>query len=208
MEGMQWTPGIGDPSFVGWLTVIAYVAAAALCAWRYARDRGRVEGASLWVGLAGLLGLLAVNKQLDLQTLFTDLGRVAAREQGWYAQRDHVQLAFIVGALILGGIAVAVLARLARGRLRHYVVALFGAALVVCFVVVRATSFHGLDWLLDHRVAGLRLNWILELGAIAVVAWGALRPGDPRDEATEVAAPDDPERRRRRAREVTVTRPR
>jgi len=38
---------------------------------------------------------LGINKQLDLQTALTEAGRVLARYQGWYEQRQFVQLVVI-----------------------------------------------------------------------------------------------------------------
>jgi hypothetical protein len=38
---------------------------------------------------------LGINKQLDLQTALTELGRVLALSQGWYEQRQVVQFWFI-----------------------------------------------------------------------------------------------------------------
>src|ERR1041384_5677187 len=34
-DGDRWRPGIGDPTFIGWFTVVAYFATAYLC-WRAA----------------------------------------------------------------------------------------------------------------------------------------------------------------------------
>jgi hypothetical protein len=42
-EDDHWEPGIGDPTFVGWVTVVAYVIAAYLC-WRAARGTARQPG--------------------------------------------------------------------------------------------------------------------------------------------------------------------
>jgi hypothetical protein len=43
---------------------------------------------------------LGINKQLDLQTALTELGRVLAYDQGWYEERQTVQVWFIVGVAI------------------------------------------------------------------------------------------------------------
>jgi len=52
----------------------------------------------------------------------------------------------------------------------------FGMVLVLAFVAARATSFHHVDELLGTRALYLRVNWILEIGGIAVViAGGAAR---------------------------------
>jgi hypothetical protein len=44
---------------------------------------------------------------------------------------------------------------------------------VVTFVLVRASSFHRMDELISWRILGLRMNWLLELGGIALIAANA-----------------------------------
>ena len=46
---------------------------------------------------------------------------------------------------------------------------------LLTFIVVRAISFHHFDLFLKARVGGLKMNWVLELGGIALVALAALR---------------------------------
>ena len=94
-----WHLGIGDPTAVGWLTVAAYFFAAFL-SWK-AAGRARAPGgwppqAVFWVGLAALLVMLGINKQLDLQTWFTLAAKRAAQSQGWYENRRIVQFLFIL----------------------------------------------------------------------------------------------------------------
>ena len=50
-----------------------------------------------------------------------------------------------------------------------------GLALLLSFVLIRAASFHHMDQFLRFRLAGLKMNWILELGAISLVAMAAAR---------------------------------
>ena len=175
----NWSPGIGDPSFFGWLTVIAYFAAA-LGAWAASRRITAAMAALsaarrerwFWRLLSLAFGVLGINKQLDLQSLLTELGRLAARAQGWYEVRRSVQFAFIAGAAAVGLLAALSALYLVRAASAGAKVAALGSALVVTFVVVRAASFHHVDELIDVRWLGLRVNWILELGGIAVVLAG------------------------------------
>jgi hypothetical protein len=85
----QWRPGIGDPTPLGWATVVAYLAASWACcraaaAERRSAHRGRNSTRPFWSSLGLLLLLLGLNKQLDLQSALTAFGRRLAREQGWY----------------------------------------------------------------------------------------------------------------------------
>jgi hypothetical protein len=167
-----WEPGIGDPSLYGWLTVAAY-AAAALCCWR-ASKRGPSRERRFWFVLAAVMAFLAVNKQLDLQTLFTDIGRFEARAHGWYAQRHEYQLVFIGAVAVLGLIVILTLLRRARRASGPVRGAIVGLGLLLLFVLVRASSFNKVDWFINLRLAGLRANHLMELGGIALVTVFAL----------------------------------
>ena len=178
----RWHPGTGDPSVLGWLTVVGYFLAA-LLSFRAMRAHQARAGAGGPAGkderlLARFWGLvlvamfsLGINKQLDLQTLFTEIGRDLAREQGWYEVRRRYQVAFIVSVAVVGLASTAVLAFVMRHVLRRMVGGLLGLGALVTFVVVRAASFHHVDLLLMR--GRVRLNWVLELGGIALIASSA-----------------------------------
>jgi hypothetical protein len=112
---------------------------------------------------------LGVNKQLDLQSALTEAGRVVANIQGWYAQRALVQLAFIVVVAIIctiAGIALVIWARRARlaalAWLNRY-----NTRSLLCVGPSGILPPRGPFY--KHRISGLRWNWILEMGGIAVV---------------------------------------
>jgi hypothetical protein len=198
---IQWSVGIGDPTLMGWLTVVAYFAAAWLCLrafmvekagpprpyrqaigalWRVVRKHwpappAPARRAGLWLLLALLLAALGVNKQLDLQSLLTEIGRVTAIESGWYENRRAVQVGFIGATLVTAALCVAALWWLVRGHLRDFRLALGGMVLLLGFVIVRATSFHDMDSLIRASVGGITVNWVLELGGIALVAVAAAK---------------------------------
>ncbi|MCI0365755.1 MAG: hypothetical protein L0Y44_15150 [Phycisphaerales bacterium] len=193
-----WTPGIGDPTFMGWFTVAAYLITAGLCwrAWRAARARQLRPAAAgnrsawrngpaepnprrFWLSLAIVFALLAVNKQLDLQSWFTAVGREIAKRGGWYSDRQFVQTWFVVTLAIIGAVGMAMLIWSMRKHMREYGLALAGTLFLAVFIIVRAASFHHVDELLDWGILGLNMNWILELGGIACVATGAALNGRP-----------------------------
>lgn len=175
----NWSPGIGDPTPMGWLTVVLYLAAA-FTSYLIARRQPRPDAACaplerrIWLGLAVLLLALGINKQLDLQSALTEAGRVLAHRQGWYGQRGAVQLVFVSGLVIAGLVASVLLFRWARCVDGHTRLALHGAVLLLCFVVIRAASIHHFDRFIDSRLLGLRWNWILEVGGIAVILGAGL----------------------------------
>ncbi|WP_134726261.1 hypothetical protein [Paracoccus luteus] len=180
--GQGWQPGIGDPGLTGWLTVAAYLASCAL-AWRVAARRPRVAGRGFWLLLVALMGFLALNKQLDLQTALTATGRCMAHAQGWYENRAQVQLAFIAGLVALAVLVVGGLALTLRGSLRQNGLALAGLVVVSAFVLVRAVGFHHVDLLINRDFGGVRSNFLFETAGLALIALNALILLKPRGRA-------------------------
>ena len=52
---------------------------------------------------------------------------------------------------------------------------LCGLAFLSAFIVIRATPFHQVDQLLHVHLLGFKMNWILELGGISFIAFGAIK---------------------------------
>jgi hypothetical protein len=174
----QWSPGLGDNHWMGWLTVAVYLAAS-LAAARAAFALSGIDAATrrervFWGISAGMMLLFAVNKQLDLQSLLTMVARCHAQLSGWYDMRRTVQEAFILIVGSGGLVALGLMALLLRGILGRVWPALVGLGFVCVFVVVRAASFHHVDILLGSEVLGIRLNWALELPGPMLVALVAL----------------------------------
>jgi len=171
----NWSPGIGDPTVGGWLTVLLYAAAAAVIWWLLRRVDFTHHEPERWVWRILLLGLIAlgINKQLDLQTALTELGRISAHRQGWYDNRMQIQQAFIAGAAMLGITFLAALLFLAWGSHTSTLFALVGGGILLVFVTMRAASFHHVDGLLNAELAGLRYNWIIEMGGLAWILTSA-----------------------------------
>jgi hypothetical protein len=174
-----WTPGIGDNNFFGWLTVGVYIFAAYRCA--VAARNGQFPPATqrreqtFWWICTGLLLLLAVNKQLDLQSLLTSVARCFAVDQGWYEDRRAVQRWFIFAVGAAGALTVITIGIAMRRTFARTGLAILGMGFVCTFVAVRAASFHHVDILIDTRVMGLRLNWLLELPGPLLILVAAAR---------------------------------
>ena len=189
---IYWRPRIGDASFMGWLTVAAYGLTTILClivALKQSAEAGGSQaagvasaenkGASLqhrmWMGVAVLMAFLCLNKQLDLQSLLTNIGRIVANQGGWYEQRRTVQFWFVVAVGLASIAAFVFLAWKTRSIFRGRTLLLLGLSMLLLFVVMRAASFHHVGVFLERRVLGLKLNWVLELGSIALVAVSAVQ---------------------------------
>jgi hypothetical protein len=174
----RWSPGVGDPTVIGWVTTLGYFAASvlALRAGMPARDRPVAKrDRLLWRGIAAFLFALGLNKQLDLQTALTEIGRTLSYRTGWHEVRRTVEFWFVV---LFGVAALAVivgLAVLVRSAGRELRIAVAGLALVGGFVVVRAATFHHVDHFRGARWVMASSNWVFELGGIVLVGIGAVR---------------------------------
>ena len=171
----------GDPSLIGWLTVAVYLFASLLCLRCAAStrqifpDRHSRLHASIWYSLAALLLFLGINKQLDLQSWFTAVVKAVAWEQGWYAFGQRAQVYFLVGFGLVGLTAVAIVGWLVRDHWRRYGLILLGFLIILRFFVVRIGTFYGIALPeLSRYTGGVRINWLLELAGVAVIALSAL----------------------------------
>jgi hypothetical protein len=169
----NWSPGIGDPTIGGWVTVALYLLTSFSC-WRSAglvrmQHARMLRESRAWRSISCLFLALGINKQLDLQSALTEVGRILAQAQGWYAQREVVQLDFILLVAVACLIAAIVLVILVRRSPLSTWLALIGTAMVLCFVFIRAASFHHFDRFIGSRVFGLRWNWIVEMSGISLV---------------------------------------
>ena len=167
LHHFNWTPGIGDPTIGGWITVVLYFLAVGSC-WTTSRGR-EIKERKIWTVISVLFLGLGINKQLDLQTALTEAGRVLASQQGWYAQRQSVQVAFIIFVAIFCVGAVITLLIGARHAPPPTWLAILGTTSVFGYVLIRAASFHHIDRFLGSSVFGFHWNWTLEMGGISVV---------------------------------------
>lgn len=175
---IDWQPGIGDPTLTGWLSVASYFATAFICWWAYRTacvPAGILAPSSrseigFWRIVSILMIFLGFNKQLDIQTLFTQIGRYIAHAGGWYDQRQTVQFLFIIGLCCIAVIAAFALLWIFRKLATEIRVAAAGLCILGAFIVIRAASFHHVDRFLGEHLIGLRWNAIFELGGIVIIA--------------------------------------
>jgi hypothetical protein len=177
VANFNWSPGIGDPTIGGWITVILYLVAVLGC-WKTAHELAMLETRvsqehRTWRALSALFLGLGINKQLDLQSALTEAGRVLAHSEGWYDQRQVVQLVFIGVVATICVVAALVLLIWSRNAPAPTWLALIGTIFILGFVLVRAASFHNMDRFLGDRILGFRWNWILEMGGISLVLVGS-----------------------------------
>ena len=106
-SAIGWHPTIGDPSFMGWFTVLAYFFAFCISLKVYLTGdrrfhRNPQKQKLLWLVLAVLMLLLCINKQLDLQTMFTATAKYYFLKNDMYQYRRHYQKLFIILIMVTG----------------------------------------------------------------------------------------------------------
>lgn len=181
LADMTWWPGFNDPDPMGWCVTVAHLTVSLLCFFAGKRSRqvqseaGGDPGTSIfWYSLAAVMLGLGLNKQLDLHTLLTMIGREIAKRDGWYNQRRQFQLVFVIACAAIGLTCTVASLYVIRGRWRQCGLAFLGIVFLLTFIVIRAASFHHVDKL----IYGLpfvenRVNAGLELAGSLMVCLGA-----------------------------------
>jgi hypothetical protein len=167
----------GDHTFFGWATVLLYFIAALRTGFKAKLAKPALanqgfENSYFWISLTVLLILLGLNKQLDLQSNFTEMMRNMAKSHGWYDQRRGVQFAFVT----IAGLAIPALIILLRVFLynswQRYKITWLGIVLLLMFILVRAASFHHVDTIFYKTIGSLRFYQALEMLAIGLIIVG------------------------------------
>jgi predicted outer membrane lipoprotein len=182
IEDNIWSPTIGDPTFMGWLTVVAYLLTAILAVISALKvdkinthKQKYYTNQFIWWLIALILLFLGINKQLDLQSWLTVTGKNLVIKEGWYESRRIVQGIFIVTFSIFVLAFMITITWLMKNNRSNARWGLIGLSLLSSFVIIRAASFHHVDKLISFAPSGIRFNWILELGGILAIAISALQ---------------------------------
>jgi hypothetical protein len=173
-----------DSSFLGWLTVAAFLIAAVLCGITTLRvkqlfhDEYTCQHQLVWGLLTVAMIFLGFNKQLDLQTPFTHLVEVTflgGKELYEVGETTQFGFSWFIGGLVLVGlVASAGLLWYMRHVWRHYWLLALGVLFIARFVVVRAAGFYGVELPpLSQYTGGVQINWLLEFLGVAVIAAAA-----------------------------------
>jgi hypothetical protein len=202
---------IGDSSLNGWATFIVYLATAWLC-FRNSRGSVAVLGAvagraalarsrrRFWMVLAALVFLLGLTRQLDIQALLSELARKLLSLEGQYDTRAGLQLALVIAIGIFGMIGLGSALITFRRAEATVLTATAAAAILLVLTLIRLISLHDVDRFLGQGVPHARINNVIEIGALIVIAvasflfWRRLRE---EGESARLRAVSIQERRRR-----------
>ena len=168
----QWYWGLGDPDAGAVVVTGLYLLTSIVCLLA-ARPLNRLPSqtlrrfdpkseATFWLVLAFMLLLLGINKQADLQSLITLNGRDLFKYFGLYSVRHTFQIVFIALVATVAMLSVLFCLWSVRRWTWPSHLAALGLGIQAAFIVIRAASFHHVDFLLGQRIADLKINLIVE----------------------------------------------
>lgn len=165
---------------MGWVTVAAYFVAAGLSFSVYWKSAALFPTATIkkqqifWLAMSVTLFFLGINKQLDLQSYLTAIGKYFAMRGGWYQHRRVVQWLFIACVVFSSLCLLIFLVWYLRETLLTNAIAIVGICLLIAFIAIRAASFHHIDLFIHSTIFKVKMNWIMELSGIMMIALSAL----------------------------------
>jgi len=176
IDAIQWRPAVGDPSFIGWFTVAAYFLVSTL-AFKICASSSKLfliinerKQKLFWLIVAVIILFLGINKQLDFQSLITEVGRYYAKENGWYEIRREIQFWGIISLLLFSLTTLTVFIFKMGSIIKSNWLAIFGMTLLLSFVLIRAAAFYHVTVFNNQQFNGL-----LELSGICCIGLAAIR---------------------------------
>ena len=177
---VEWSFESHDPMWA-WCIVGMYSVSALLCLralFGVQRslfpDSIKKKSRIFWSFLFVIMLFLACNKQLDIQTYLTAVGREVANSQGWYDQRRNVQKEFIIVLGLVAFLFLVYLAYVVYTLPNANKIALVGALCTFTFIGMRAASFHHLDQVVGTKILGVKIHILVEICGGTIVIIGAL----------------------------------
>ncbi|MCF7976249.1 MAG: hypothetical protein K9N55_20695 [Phycisphaerae bacterium] len=180
IKGGYWSTNRGDPTVIGWSITVFYAVAALACLYctGFCDSRRSVPislvYAWFWWMMLGLVVMMGINKQLDVQLLLADIGRAFTKHLGWYGQRKPVQIRVLAfGACVCLACLLEVGHKLKRAPKSTWL-ALFGILLLGVNVLIHLVSLHLIEGVLAYSLAGLSVGNGLEIVCILWILISAL----------------------------------
>jgi len=172
----QWRPTFGDPDFIGWFTTGSYFVCAILSfIVALASPKGDRRSFSFWGMISLFMIMLGINKQLDLQTLLTEMGRQIASTQGWMDQRRIVQFLFVVAFGTAVMIAFLLFAIIMQNFFRQHILVFIGVFFLLSYIIIRAATFHHFGEMFRSQFFAIRMIWLLELTGIYFIVLAGIK---------------------------------
>lgn len=164
---LNYPHSIGDSVFIVWFITAAYLISALLATRVYFMHN---KLAMFWLFIAIVLFCLGIDKQLDFQARLAAMVRFYINEIGQYEDRRKIQTAVIIGIFVSGIFTLVMLAWCLRDGLKENALAILGIIFLIAFTIIRTVSLHAVDAFLMTYIMGLRINSILELLGLFLIA--------------------------------------
>ncbi len=160
----MWKDKRGDDSFSGWVVTLCYIFCSLFLLYFLLRLPVVPRGERVfWYVVCAAVVFLAINKQLDLQMLVTDILRTAAREYQVYAVRKPFQIRVVSLFASLGLSFLLLLLYVLRNFHKSLYLAMTGVSCLFSFLVLRLISYHGIDAVFSRKIASFTLFEIMEI---------------------------------------------
>ena len=155
---------------MGWFTGGSYFICAlvALIAALIYQTGGK-RSCFFWIMISLLTIFLVVNKWIDLESLFTEIGAQIAKAQDWTDKCRIVQFWFVLPSGTTALVAFLSFAIIMRGLLRRFMLAFIGLFFLLSFLFLRAVSYKYFDEILGFTPLGANIYFVLELAGIYLI---------------------------------------
>ena len=178
-----WSLHVGDPYPMGWIIFSGYMITSVLCLFaglsvkKLDYDGEKKKDTIIWFGLSVIMFLLGLNKQLDLQVLFFDIGSIVSYSQGWFEFRREAQKLFIAGLGLAVIILLVTISVIFRRQLMKNKLIPIGTLLVVSYVLIRASTFSHIEFIPAgmRTISHIHMRYVLELTGIICIGYGAVK---------------------------------
>ncbi len=180
IASINWQPHIGDPGIIGWVITILYIFFSGMCVLSGLKERSNLQRLSFpelfWYFLALTLLFLGLNKQIDLQSLFIEMGRQVARQYGFYEQRREIQRFFVILFFFFSVAPMLFMLKILLHDIRKYYLVFMGMLIIVLFVLIRASSMSHIYIVPDvyRAVGAVKMKYAMEFCGLCVIGAGVL----------------------------------
>jgi len=174
-QGGFWKDHRGDSSLIGWtITLFYFFCFCCLSVLVFKVSIPHTSDKVFWFTVTGIILFLAINKQLDLQMLVTDIARLVAKDYQVYEIRKPFQIRFISFFASIGFGTIILFILLFHKLHKSIFLASGGLAVLLLFLAFRLLSYHSVEVFMSRPIFGFSLFNILELTGVCMVCFAAL----------------------------------
>ena len=127
-----------------------------------------------WKIICITVAVLGLVRPYEVHSMFSAALRTSAVTGGWYNERVHHQLDLLLVAAFVAAVLAAFLLFETRKWHSSTQIAALAAFYLCGAFVVNVLSLHGLDQLLNRRLAGVPLRWAVDFLGLSTIIAAAL----------------------------------